>query len=237
MVDDCCKNIGIFQKLGAVGSATFDSKRTIFMGISVVLTAFCWIFTIVAMAGSSVDNDTVQNCAWTYQDAHGYEFYYGTYRFVVDPSSASVPNTNWEDCSTDMCNDCEDAGVTANNCAVVTFIMLFFFIGLSVARALPAQDTVMFKATFIIMSAVNILVMIIGMGSWDDQCVDHITDGEVNPGPGLNCYIATFFFMMFATAIHLFTPIPAEGGTSETMNTDGDADSYKPYEESFVNEK
>jgi hypothetical protein len=178
MVDDCCKNVALFQKLGALGSATFDSKRMIFMGVSVVLTALSWILTIVAMAGSSVDNDTVKNCAWTVQDAHGVDIYYGTYRVVFDPTSATLPNQNYEDCSGDFCNDCEDAGVTANNCAVLTFIMLFFFIALSIARAMPAWDAIMFKSTFIIMSLVNVLIMIIGMGSWDDQCADsHITEG------------------------------------------------------------
>lgn len=178
MVEDCCKGVSLFQKLGAVGSASFDSKRMIFMGVSVVLCSLSWMLTIVAMAGSSVDNDTVMNCAWTVQEAHGYDFYYGTYRYVIDPSSAALPNSNWEDCSGDTCNDCESAGVTANNCAVLTFIMLFFFIALSVGRAMSNWDTIGFKATFVILSLVNILVMIIGMGSWDDQCSSaHISEG------------------------------------------------------------
>lgn len=58
---------------------------------------------------------------------------------------------------------------------------------------------------------------------------------EVYVGPGLNCYIATFFFLLFATAIHVLTPVPAEGATGEGGDTEGD--SYKPYEETFVNEK
>jgi hypothetical protein len=42
--------------------------------------------------------------------------------------------------------------------------------------------------------------------------------------------------MLFATLIHLFTPVPAEGSSTEALN-EADGDSYKPYEESFVNEK
>ena len=148
------------------------------MIVATLLTGLSWVLTIVAMAGSSVDNDTVKNCAWTYQEYNGYEVYYGTYRYVMEPTSASLPNGNYKDCAGDTCNDCESAGITANNCAVITFILLFFFIGLSVARMMPAWDKVMFKCTFVIMSLVNILVMIIGMGAWDDQCADkHIQNG------------------------------------------------------------
>lgn len=178
MVDDCCKNVGIMNSLGSFGSAFFDEKRAIFMGVSTALTAVSWILTIVAMAGSSVDNDTVMNCAWTIEESNGYDIYFGTYRFVLDPSSASLPNTNYKDCSGDFCNDCEAAGITANNCTVLTFVLLFFFIALSIARFSSAWDKVMFKGTFVILSLINILIMIIGMGSWDDQCADkHITSG------------------------------------------------------------
>jgi hypothetical protein len=41
---------------------------------------------------------------------------------------------------------------------------------------------------------------------------------------------------MFATTIHLFTPVSTEDSTTEAL-TGGDEDGYKPYEESFVNEK
>jgi hypothetical protein len=178
MVDDCCAGNALFAKVGSFGSSFFDNKRFLVMIVATALCALSWILTIVAMAGSSVDNDTVKNCAWTYQDYNGFEIYYGTYRFVMDPSSVSIPNSNYEDCNTDACNDCETAGVTANNCCVVSFIMLFAFLGLSVARMMPAWDKVMFKCTFLIMSMVNILVMIIGMGAWDDQCADsHIQNG------------------------------------------------------------
>lgn len=33
-------------------------------------------------------------------------------------------------------------------------------------------------------------------------------------GPGLNCYVATFFLMLMATAIHLITP--TDGSSSDT---------------------
>lgn len=236
MVDDCCKSVGIMQTLGAFGSSFFDGKRMIFMGVTTILACLSWILTIVAMAGSSVDNDTVKSCAWTVEERDGFDIYFGTYRFVLDPSSATLPNTNYKDCTGDLCNDCEAAGITANNCAVLTFVMLFFFIALSIVRVFPAWDKIMFKATFVILSLVNILVMIIGMGSWDDQCSDkHITEGEVHLGPGLNCYVAVFFFLLFGTAIHLFTPVAAEG--SSEASGGGEGDSYKPYEETHVNDK
>lgn len=236
MVDDCCKDVGLLQKLGAIGSDTLNSRRAIFMGVSVLLTSLSWILTIVSMAGSSDDNDTVKNCAWTIQDAYDMDIYYGTYRIVFEPST-SMASINYEDCTYDFCNDCEAAGITANNCSVLTFVMLFFFVGFSIARLKPAWDAIMFKSTFIILSLVNILVMIIGMGSWDDQCSDsHINEGEVFLGPGLNCYVATFFFLLFATLIHLFTSVPSGGSASEAL-TEAEGDSYKPYEESFGNEK
>ena len=55
-------------------------------------------------------------------------------------------------------------------------------------------------------------------------------------GPGLNSYLATFFFLLFVTIIHLMTPVPAEGSTTEALIV-GDEESYKPYEESYANEK
>lgn len=100
------------------------------------------------------------------------------------------------------------------------------------------HDKVMWKSSLIIMSAVNILVMIIGMGSWDDLCVSsHITGGEVNVGPGMNSYIAVFFFLIFVTIIHLFTPVSGMNDTTAALTGGDDSDGYKPYEESFVNEK
>lgn len=237
MVDDCCANNAFFGKVGSFGSAFFDGKRFVFMIVATALSFLSWILTIVTMAGHSVDNDTVMNCAWTVQEYKDHDVYYGTYRYVVDPTSATIPNMNYKDCSESTCNDCETAGETGNNCSIVTFIMLFFFIALSVARMKPEWDKVVFKCTFVIMSLVNILVMIIGMGAWDDQCADkHIQNGEVFIGPGLNCYITTFFFMLFAFFIHLMTPVATEGSTQEAL-TGGDEDTYKPYEESFVNDK
>ena len=41
--------------------------------------------------------------------------------------------------------------------------------------------------------------------------------------------------MLFATIIHVMTPVPLEGAISESLT--GDDDDYKPYEETFVNEK
>jgi hypothetical protein len=176
MVNDCCKDVALLQKLGSFGSTFLDNKRFMFMILNTLICSLTWILTIVAMAGSSVDNETVENCAWTIQENQGYTLYYGTYRFTSEISSS-----NYDDCPSelsDVCNDCETAGVTANNCTVFTFIFTFFFIALSVLRMFPSWDAIMFKTTFIVMSLVNILVMIIGMGSWDDQCADsHIVDG------------------------------------------------------------
>jgi hypothetical protein len=63
-------------------------------------------------------------------------------------------------------------------------------------------------------------------------------NAEVSIGPGMNSYISVFFFMLFATGIHLMTPVPEEGSTTEGLTGGGgDEDAYKPYEESFVNEK
>ena len=177
-MSDCCGNVSIFQKLGSLGISSFNKNRICVMMVSIVLTSFSWVLTIVAMAGSSVDNETVKNCAWTHQESSGYDIYYGTIRMVLDPTSVDVPNTNYEDCASDLCNDCEHAGKTATNCSVMTFVLLFFFVGLSVVRVKSDWDNVTMKATFVLMSSVNMLIMIIGMGSWDDQCIDpHITHG------------------------------------------------------------
>lgn len=237
MVDDCCKDVATLQKLGSFGNDFFDTKRTILMGASVFLTVLSGILTIVAMAGSSVDNDTVRNCAWTTQENEDYTIYYGTTRFVWDQTTTTRINQNYEDCSSDFCNDCEDAGQTATNCSVFTFIFILVLIVLTVLRMFPSWDKIMYKTSFIVFSAVNMLVMIIGMGSWDDVCADaHITEGEVHLGPGLNSYVAAFFFLLFVTVIHLFTPVNIENATTEAL-TGGDDDNYKPYEEAFVNEK
>ena len=178
MVADCCGKISLFEKVGNIGSDMFEKNRKVFMIICIVLTSLSWILDIVAMSGSSVDNDTVQNCAWTVQENNGFDIYYGLVRVVYDPTTATAVNYNWEDCSSDACNDCEEAGKNATNCSVLTFILLFFFIGLSVARMKPEWDNATMKCTFIILSLINILIMIIGMGNWDDECADkHISDG------------------------------------------------------------
>lgn len=75
------------------------------------------------------------------------------------------------------------------------------------------------------MSLVNILVMIIGLGSWDDQCAEkHLDDeyGDLYIGPGMNSYIATFGILFVVTVFHIITPVPSatsppaeEGGNNE----------------------
>lgn len=63
-----------------------------------------------------------------------------------------------------------------------------------------------------------------------------LSGAEVFVGPGLSSYIATFFFLLFVTVIHVMTPVPPDGPTTEALmggDIMGDEDAYKPYEESL----
>lgn len=177
MVQDCCQKVGPLQKLGAFGVTLTAAQKKILMAVAFCLTGLSWILTIVAMVGSSTDNDVVKNCAWTYQEYQGMDIYYGTYRAVAE-GYGTTTGVEYSDCTDDACNDCETAGITATNCAVLTFILLFFFAAFSALRMVNKFDCVTVKTTFIVLSLINVLIMIIGMGSWNDQCVEsHIKNG------------------------------------------------------------
>lgn len=202
---DVCNNFANF------GMSCFSKQRLLFMIATTVLCVFSVISALIAWFGNSDDDDTVKNCAWTIfaDDVSGVtlDWYFGTFKYVHESDTLQGDNLSYEQCIefdpffdddyyyTTFCRDCKDAGITANNCTVVTLIILAFLVGLSMARML-LQDRWLYKIAFVAMSLVNILVITIGLGSWDDQCVqEHIEDDLSSVGGKLlDCIISVKSF-------------------------------------------
>lgn len=168
------------------------------------------------MSGSSDDDDTVENTAWTHgkYDKNGltFDIYYGLTRVVGEGGGL-----DYADCSSGDCQNCEDAGNTALNCSIFLFLCTMVLMISSVLRIV--SDKVLHKTTFIVVSAVALLVMIIGMGSWNDQCVSGLpTDGYTySLGPGLSSMVAAFFFILISMILHLLIPVSAGASTTEAL--------------------
>lgn len=229
---NCCEEVGILKTISNFGVGFFGENRTIVMIVADVLVVLSFILTCVALAGcSNDDEDNVKDGAWSVVEVKskwgGGTIYYGT-RMAVYKNT----KTKYENCGGSLCNDCDEGGQTALNSTAFLFLFVVSLMISSASRTRAIWDMVLHKIAAIVAGSLALLVCIIAMGSWNDQCQKEIKDnlngtGTLELGPGMNSMIATFFFVFFALLIHILTPLAAaaggEGGGEEAKPTDNQA--------------
>ncbi len=198
------------------------------MVISIALSALAFLLICVAMAGGSNQEDNIKAAAWTigkYSSAGiSYTVYYGTVAFTASGNNGET--TNWSDCSgVDYCNDCQTGGANALNCSVLTFLLSISLIVSSICRANVTWDKVCLKVSVLIEAFLALLIMIIGMGSWNSQCVENLPTSNISysTGPGLSSMVAAFFMVLLVLLIHLLIAVERATGQS-----DGDFAPFDP---------
>jgi hypothetical protein len=225
---NCCEEVGPLKSVAAFGVGFFKENRTLVMVVANILVILSFMLSIVAMIGGSTDTDedsnTLKDGAWTVAKLDGGlgTVYYGTKMLKYKNSY-----TKWENCKgSSWCSDCEAAGNTALNCSVLLFLLTISLFISTVSRSRPLWDMVLHKIAAIVTCALGLFIMIIGMGSWNDQCARHIVDdvkGDVSLGPGLNSMVAAFFFVLVTLVIHILVPVESSSQT----DTDGN---FKPHD-------
>jgi hypothetical protein len=199
--------------------AIFDTHRAYVMYANIVVAILSILLLIVAMSGNSEDSDEIEAAAW----AIGYDGndnkigYYGTKAF-----SGSGFVVTYESCasSNSVCEDCETGGNNGLNSTVCAFIFICVMMVLSVLRR-GDGDMLYYKAGAVGCGFLALLCMIIGMGSWNDSCVENLptnNGASYGMGPGLNCVLVTFLITLFPFLTHLLvatknsdaTPAPVE---------------------------
>ena len=98
---------------------------------------------------------------------------------------------------------------------VLIFLLLIPLFVFAFLRRDKARDKVLYKITSLIMCAVSLLIMIIGLGSFNSQCIMKLpTNYDYYLGPGGNCMLTNFFFVSFILIVNLLTPVNQEGSSA-----------------------
>lgn len=173
------------------------------------------LLLLVAMSGNSEDSDEIETAAWAiaYDNNDKEVGYYGTKAYAGNGVVVT-----YESCAGSVCDDCETGGANGLNSTVFTFIFVCVMLVMSVLRR-GDGDMMYYKLAGVVCGFLAILCMIIGMGSWNDSCMENLptsSGSSYGIGPGFNCVLVTFFFTMFPVVSHLMistkngdtTPVP-----------------------------
>lgn len=223
---NCCEEVGPLKSVASFGVDFLKNNRLIFMLIADALVILVFCLSCVSMAGGATDDeDYVKDNSWLIADPKGLNtIYYGT-KMVVSGKT----DTLWKSCKgVSYCDDCESAGQTALNCSVFLFLLSISLFISSVSRSRMLWDMVLHKIAAIVVSSLALLIMIIGMGAWNNECADAIRDKSKNTdfelGPGLNAMVAAFFFVLIILVIHICIPVEPNSASSDE---DGN---FKPHD-------
>ena len=116
----------------------------------------------------------------------------------------------WSDCSSSSssCEDCESAGEVTLGAAVIVFLLMMVLAVFSFLRRDKSSDKVTYKVTSILISIILLLACIIGMGTFNNQCIGTADSPEdYTLGPATNCMLTNFFFVFFILVVHALTAV------------------------------
>lgn len=207
--------------LAGMSSPMFENNRGSVMIVNIAICCLAFILTIVSMSGNSTTSSTVKNGAWTLGLNNNDDIiaWYGLQQVVVNnDGDYSYSNCN----QYSYCSDCENAGHTALNSSVFVFFFNIAMLVLSILRRDGSGDTPTKKVVAVTVMSVSLLVMIIAMGTWNNQCVSNLpTSGSITYalGPGMNCMLTTFLFSLFVFVSHLLTSANGQSGMEAPINT------------------
>ena len=209
-----------------MGLEVIAAKRSIVMGVIIVLQLLEGILYIVGLTGWSKKHDDVLATNWAYSvSASDNEnlVIYGLRNFMTaDLDNDDTSNeVDYEDCAddADYCKNCEDAG----KAAIGLTLMGFFFLGgvliVSGVRFMPKLDSKNIKIASIILILFQLLWSVSAIANWKNSCMENLpvvigTTQEIKTGPGYNCIATCVAFTSLTLVVHLLMP----GSVNDELN-------------------
>eukprot|EP01006_Ploeotia_vitrea_P014899 TRINITY_DN4095_c0_g1_i1.p1 TRINITY_DN4095_c0_g1~~TRINITY_DN4095_c0_g1_i1.p1 ORF type:complete len:223 (-),score=21.60 TRINITY_DN4095_c0_g1_i1:137-805(-) len=213
---NCCEGVGFLQTIGGWSIGFINGMRYNMMIVSTFLHVLTWILLCVAMAGGSTEKDNIKSACWTYgiidDDIKSY--------LGLKASVGAGQVVKYANCG-GYCNDCETGGSNALNSTVLAWLISIVLIICSAMRLNESGDKILWKCTAFFGTLLALFIMIIGMGSWNNQCVENLPTGggiDYQLGPGLSSSVAAFIFMLIAVVLHVGIAVGGSSSDDSSSN-------------------
>lgn len=203
----------IFRTIGGLGLKFIDRKRYLVMITTTVLSVFVSIFIIIGISGSSKTNDTVKATAWAVAKytTKGVDFnsHVGLKRIVIrDKEEDKEEGYNFDDCSFSYCTECEEAGESVLSSLAIAFIFSIPGIVESALRRNKETDHVVHKVFPVLFGAVQLLMFVIAMGAFADNCYERLpTNDNYEYSVGFNVVVVALIFQVIVMCFHIVMPV------------------------------
>jgi hypothetical protein len=178
-----------------------------------VLSVFIFIFILVGISGSSKADNTVKNTAWAFAKYStknvDFNAHVGLNRVVFrNIDEDSTDGYNFHDCTFSYCSDCEKAGDSALSSLAIAFIFSIPSVISSTLRRNKETDLVMHKVIPVLFGAVELLMIVIAMGSFADNCFKKLpADDHYDLSTGFNVILVALVFQVVVMLLHILTPV------------------------------
>jgi hypothetical protein len=194
------------QPMARFGVSIMKENRPTVMTVVILLNLISFVLLCFAMAGSTTHAQQLQTTAWTLGSTDGV--------VVVWLGLQSISGQGfiyeWDSsaCTAKVCDKCSMAGENTMNATVLTFICCIALVNISILRS--RKDSITLKAASCLLCLVSFFCLVIGMGSWANQCIDNLSSGyDYSLGVGFQCVIASLAIIIFSLALHLLIPVDA----------------------------
>lgn len=178
-----------------------------------VLSVFIFIFIIVGISGSSKTDDTVKNTAWAFAKYStknvDFNSHVGLKRVVFrNKEDDTTDGYNFHDCSFSYCSDCENAGESTLSSLAIGFIFAIPGVISSTLRRNKETDMIIHKISPILCGTVVLLMFIVAMGSFADNCFEKLpTEDNYELSTGFNVILVALIFQVAVIIFHMATPV------------------------------